>query len=483
MKIFAAGVNNEVNSFSPIRATRDDFLATSVMNAGDDISTFDIVKAWRHRASGRQMGFSQSVDLFAMPSGPVTRSAYEGIRAQILDDLKQGMPVDIVLLALHGAMMADGYDDCEGDLIQAVRAIVGQDVVIGVELDPHAHLSPMMLGGADIIVEYKEWPHDDQIARAEELFDLAIDAAHGNIKPHMFIADFGALISFPTKDAPGKDFVDLMKALEKEPRVLSVSINQGFGWSDCVDIGTKFLVVTDNAPDVGARVATRLADALKPYRDQLIMFGEAISVPEALNKAHSLAMPGKPVALCECADIITGGAPGDATHLLKTLVMSETPNALLAPLWDPIAADIAATAGEGTCFEFRLGGKSSRFSGTPVDVKATVERVVEDYWHDVGWGMKIPAGTLVRLRTDFDLDIVVTQKRCPLMAPSLLSDCGVDVTSKRILGLKALQMARLSFADLVDHFILLSTPAACSNDYSVFPYEKFDKAIWPFNAS
>ena len=35
------------------------------------------------------------------------------------------MPVDGVLLGLHGAMVAHGYDDVEGDIIERARAIVG----------------------------------------------------------------------------------------------------------------------------------------------------------------------------------------------------------------------------------------------------------------------------------------------------------------------------------------------------------------------
>ena len=63
------------------------------------------------------------------------------MRDEILGQLKAALPVDGVLLGLHGAMVAHGYDDVEGDIIERVRAIVGPDCVIGVELDPHCHLT------------------------------------------------------------------------------------------------------------------------------------------------------------------------------------------------------------------------------------------------------------------------------------------------------------------------------------------------------
>jgi microcystin degradation protein MlrC len=57
-------------------------------------------------------------------------------RDEILAELRAAMPVDGVLLGLHGAMIAYGYDDAEGDLLERVRSIVGAKVPIGVELDP-----------------------------------------------------------------------------------------------------------------------------------------------------------------------------------------------------------------------------------------------------------------------------------------------------------------------------------------------------------
>ena len=59
----------------------------------------------------------------ARPRAP----CYEALRDELLADLRAALPVDMVLLGLHGAMVADGYDDCEGDLLQRVRAIVGRE--------------------------------------------------------------------------------------------------------------------------------------------------------------------------------------------------------------------------------------------------------------------------------------------------------------------------------------------------------------------
>ena len=52
-------------------------------------------------------------------------------------------------------MVAEGYDDCETDIIDRVRQIVGPDAKIGVELDLHCDVTQAMIDTADAIVLYK----------------------------------------------------------------------------------------------------------------------------------------------------------------------------------------------------------------------------------------------------------------------------------------------------------------------------------------
>ncbi len=121
------------------------------------------------------------------------------------------MPVDGVLLGLHGAMVAFGYDDCEGDLIERVRAIVGPKAVIGVEQDPHCHLTEKRVRGADVMILFKEYPHVDFAERADELVTLVVKAIRGDIRPKMSLYDCGMIDLFPTTREPGRSFVDKMQ--------------------------------------------------------------------------------------------------------------------------------------------------------------------------------------------------------------------------------------------------------------------------------
>src|SRR4030095_4926748 len=104
-------------------------------------------------------------------------------RDEILAQLRAALPVEAVILGLHGAMVAQGYDDCEGDLLARRRDIVGRGVVVAAELDPHSHLTPKRVAASDILAAFLEFPHTDFYERGEHVVDLALAAARGRAKP------------------------------------------------------------------------------------------------------------------------------------------------------------------------------------------------------------------------------------------------------------------------------------------------------------
>ena len=133
--------------------------------------------AWREAGERDGHTVTESIVAIAQPAGPTVRAVYESLRDELLADLQRAMPVDVILLYLHGAMVADGYPDCEGDVLQRARTIAGEKAVIGAELDLHSHLTPTMLANANAIIAYKEYPHTDIVDRARDLYRICLDAA------------------------------------------------------------------------------------------------------------------------------------------------------------------------------------------------------------------------------------------------------------------------------------------------------------------
>src|SRR3546814_315202 len=149
-------------------------------------------------------------------------------------------------------MCAVGYDDCEGDLLAHVRRMVGPDVPVGIEFDPHAHLSDAMLGNADVLIAYKEYPHTDFLARGVELIDLLERCARTGWRPARAVFDCRMIGRFHTTREPMRGLVADMQAAERRPEIASVSLVRGFPWGDVADMGAQVLVLGDDQRESAA---------------------------------------------------------------------------------------------------------------------------------------------------------------------------------------------------------------------------------------
>ena len=136
-------------------------------------------------AEQREWEISRGLLAYAMPAGFTPKPVYESLRDELIADLKAAMPVDGVTLLLHGAMVAGGYNDCEGDILEHIRQVVGPDIPVGAVLDLHANVSDQMLQQATVLVGYKEYPHIDIYQRLEDLFHIIADTAEGKVQPVM----------------------------------------------------------------------------------------------------------------------------------------------------------------------------------------------------------------------------------------------------------------------------------------------------------
>ena len=205
---------------------------------GDDPAADALAQVrWKQMCAERGWELVESLCAFAQPAGYTLRWVYEQLRDEILADLRAAMPVDMALLNLHGAMVAQGYDDCEGDLTAHVREIVGPDVPIGVELDLHCHITELLVKSANAVITYKEYPHTDMVERAVELFDVIADAAEGKTKPVNSLVDVGMIGVYHTSHPPVRAFVNRMTALEGKDGVLVRVAGAWFSLGRCGRFG------------------------------------------------------------------------------------------------------------------------------------------------------------------------------------------------------------------------------------------------------
>lgn len=483
MRVFTGGIVTETNTFSPMPTGWGDYwivraadLTGERKDIGADGAAID---TFRRRAEERGWEFIFSLYANAQPAGTTVRSVYESLRDEMLAALQAALPVDIVLLDLHGAMVADGYDDCEGDMISRVREIVGTQAKIGVELDLHCHLTQTMLDGANVIVIYKEYPHTDIIARAEDLFRLTADAAEGKIKPTMALYDCRMINMYLTPLQPMRRYVDEMTALEGKEGVLSVSLAHCFPWGDVLDCGARALAVTDNNPAKAAQVAEMLGKKLFAMRHEVSL--HPLSLNEALDKA--LAAEKGPVVVADQSDNPGGGAPSDSTFVLRALLERGVDNAGIALMWDPIAVQVAMSAGVGAKLQIRLGGKMGPTSGDPLDLSVTVTGAIKDMIQDFPQEGLPPipynCGDSVCLNCN-GIDIIVCSKRGQCFSPMVFTNFGIDVTQKRLLIPKSTQHFYAAFAPIASEVIYMAAPGAIAPIFTDIPYTKVDLHKYPW---
>ena len=445
MKTFIACLGTETNSFSNLPTGMQTFRDSMYFERDateHPPNTFSLpLHVWRQRTEEMQGEVVESIAAFAQPAGLTIRSVYEGLRDTILADLKAALPVDMVLLSLHGAMTAEGYDDCEGDFMGRVREIIGPDAVLGAELDLHCSITPAMTGAADVMVLFKEYPHTDVGPRAEEVFELCRRVHADEIKPVMAVHDCKMISKWRTPFEPMKSIVSEMQAAEGQGDILSVSFAHGFPWQDVACTSAKMLVIADGDRDAAAKTAGQFAGRLWAARDQTNQ--KMLSTSEALDLIE--AGPG-PVVVADVADNAGGGAPSDSTFVLRAALDRGMTGLMSCHYWDPVGVRFCEEAGEGATVDLRIGGKCGPSSGDPVDLRVTVKCILEGAQQTFG-DVQMPMGTAVWV-TNGDIDLVLTTKRTQVFHPDSMVQLGIDPTAYKGIVVKSSQHFYAGFAPI-----------------------------------
>ena len=481
MRIFTAALATETNTFSPICIDRRAFEASLYAPPGKHPETPTLCSApitvGRRIAAEKGWDVIEGTATWADPAGLVNRQTYEELRDEILAQLRAAMPVDAVVLGLHGAMVAAGYEDTEGDFLSRVREIVGPDILVCAELDPHSHLTAKRVAAANFLVYFKEFPHTDFVDRAEDLWRIAIDTLEGRVKPVMSVFDCRMIDVFPTSRDPMRSFVDKITGMEKaDTDILSISVIHGFMAGDVPEMGTKLLVVTDNKPDKGSAIARDLGLELFSKRGTFIM--PQIDEKQAVSEA--MAAASGPVVIADLWDNPGGGTAGDATVILQELLDRGATDTAIGTIWDPMAVQICMAAGEGAEVPLRFGAKSAPGTGNPIDGLVKIVRLVPNAEMRFGESFA-PFGDAAHIQLD-GIDIILNSTRAQSFDPSLFSVMGIDPTTKKILVIKSTNHFYASFSKIASEILYCSAGTPYPNNPARTPYRRARKDIWPMVA-
>jgi microcystin degradation protein MlrC len=430
-RIAFARIAQESNSLSPVATTLADFedshylegaALMTAATSGPEVSGF----FKRAELGGFMLAAAERkaeiepvplLSAWASSGGPLTKECFEILEARIVQGLRAAGPVDGMYFCLHGAMGVIGVSDPEARLLRSARSVIGGAPLV-ISHDLHGNVTRARVTAADAIVAYQTNPHRDHARIGKKAGSIVIGTVLGEIKPTMawrtlpMILGGGKTIDFL---APMRAVFRHMRRAEKTGEVLAASTLMCHPWNDDPALGWSTVTVTNNDHAGAERLAEQLAEMCWERRhEQPPAFPSA---SEAIASARSARMRRKIgcVMMADASDVVTAGAPGDSTHLLRALLGEGSGLLTYCAVRDPHAIETLWSRADGEDVALAIGGTLDPARSTPLPVKGTI----------VGKHTRHGFGRTVVLAIEH-LRVVITEGPAMVMRPSFYTEVGLS---------------------------------------------------------
>jgi len=443
-RIAFARIAQETNALSPVTTTLHDFEASHYLEGdallaaagtGNEVSgLYRKVELAGFLAAARERSAEIEpvaiVSAWAPSSGPLAVECFEALEARLLDGVRRAhraSPLAGMYLCLHGAMGVHGMLDPEGRLARGVRDILGGAPLV-ISHDLHGSLTRARVETVDAIVAYQTNPHRDHARVGRKAGRIVIGAALGELRPAM------AWRSLPMILGGGNtiDFLSPMRGVfrriaraERGGEALAAAALMAHPWNAEPTAGWSTVVVTDGDPAGADRLADELACACWDRRHaQPPAFptaSEAIAAARGARVRRKLGC----VTIADVSDVVTAGAPGDSTHLLRALLAEATGLITYCAVRDPQAIELLWRRVPGDRVALAIGGTLDPASSPPLPVKGSIVSK-----HD-----RRGFGKTVVLAVDH-LRIVITAGPAMVMRPAFYTDVGLSIWKADIVVVK-----------------------------------------------
>jgi len=488
MRIAIGQLWQETNTFNPLPTTQADFEQFGVWRGQEMVE--------RMAGTNEPGGFIQSlrswperpdivglVRLPAWPGGPATAATAAWLQQELLGALERALPVDAVLLALHGALAADGAPDVEGDLLEAVRQRIGPAVPLVATLDLHANVTRRMVAMADALVLYHTYPHVDVFETGQRgarvLRRLLIDG----VRPVTAFQKLPMVV--PPERANTQDpsnvcfaFRRQLEELEADPGILTAGLATVQPWLDVPELGGAVVVVAEDGEQARSACAQLAAEVWRRRREYM---PELVPAAEAVRQTHEAA--GGLVLLGDGADATTAGAPGDSTYVLAELLKYDWPRPALAALVAPDVVAEARRRGVGGEWAGALGGvRDHRFS-RPLPVTMTIAGLFDARFVISGHlarNLAVDMGLSAVLRRG-NVHVVVTSRTGPHFAPQLFRSAGLDPFAASVVVAKSPGGFRSDYEARAEKILQVQAPGCAPTDFWRYQYTQIPRPLWPWD--
>ncbi len=488
MRIAIASLMQESNSFSPLPTTVETF-ESYYLYRGDEILT-------RYGDARTEVpGFlavlkeagAEPVPLiaaYAAASGTVTRAAFDALVGEIEERLRAAGKVDGLLLALHGALVVEDQPDGDGEIIQRMRRILPDGSPIGVSLDLHGHITPLMLQPGVFHIGYREYPHIDMYETGERTARILIDVIAGRRRmPAMALAKRPLLVSpvcTRTTDGPFRPIALAARGMENEGEVIHAALFPVQPWIDVADLGFSVLVCAEDQERATA-AAERLADMMWQHRADF--FPDLMPLDEALR--IGLSSEGMTL-VSDAGDAPTGGSAADSPAVLKALLAGgadRSPRLSYLTLCDPAGVAAAAKAGVGKTVSMSVGHYFSRADGAPVPITGTVLNLSDGRYRMTDGGpngLELSMGPSAVVAIGGIRLLLRTQ---PSMEwdKAMYESQGLPLRDAALVFVKSPSHFRQSFGPAAARILVANTPGPTAPDMRRIPFTKVTRPLYPLD--
>lgn len=489
-RVLTGDLNHETNTFSRRPTGIPEFENYQVATGPEILTRF-------HDVNHEQTGFIDcaarygwdlvpSVVASANPGGTVTAEAYERYAGMILAAARDGGPWDAVALSLHGAMVADGIEDGEGELLGRLREVIGSEVLVAVTLDLHANVTPEMAALSDIIVSYKTYPHIDMRDTAIHAGRLLEEAMAGRTDVRTIVRQppqLEGLDGGRTDAGPMVGLLERVRGFEAEEGIHAVSLNAGFALADIARVGPSVTVTFDAAAQARANaIADEMAAEIWASRDTIT--NRYLTPAEAAAMARDFDGGGRPLVIADYADNPGAGAYGDATALLAALLDAGVTDACFGAVCDQEAASVLHMAGAGATVTLDVGGRNEpEMGGGPLTLTGTVSGVFDGTFTSEGpmyGGLDKHFGPTAVLRVA-GIEILVVSHNMQILDRMAFAAFGIEPRAKRVVALKSMQHFRAAFEPLAAEVVVCDSGAIARPRRAGLPFRNIRRPIHPLD--
>ncbi len=494
-RFVAALMRHETNSFSPVatpvaafgRVGPTDGPARGAEAIRVYRGTNNPLAAFIDLAGREEAELLAPIAANAHPSAPAPDAILDLVAEAVLEAVRGGC--DALFLDLHGAMITEGFDDGEGELLRRIRA-EAPELPIAVALDFHTNLTRDLALLPTVLAGYRTYPHIDMYETGQRAGEALLRVMAGQavatawhslpLLPHMN--------AHAPSRPPMQAIMDRARAAEESGEVLLASVFGCFPLADIPHVGIS--AVTVGPRDRAERLTLDLMREAWDRREDFLF--EIEPMAESIVRAAGLAEEdggeaAGPVLLVDHGDNTGSGGNQDVMAALRECLAQGLTGMAAGPFADPQAVAEMIAAGVGAEIELAVGGKTDMpamgLAGEPLRLRGRVRCITDGAFTVTGpmfTGVRLSIGRTAVLDTGAAL-VVVSEERYEPFDVGCFTHCGIDPAAMRFLLIKSRQHFRAGFEPLAREIVMVAGPGATASDYSLFPWKNLRRPLWPLD--